>query len=89
MMGGGGMGVKEEEASAIDFYYRGGGRGERTAVPCVNDTPAANRSDEDAMKQSPASVGSSRCVVCLNQPGPQFNWARPNPLLKSFSIYSN
>jgi hypothetical protein len=84
------MGVKEEEASAIEFYYRGEERGERTAVPCVSDdTPAANRSGEDATKQSPASVGSSRCVVCLNQPGPQFNWARPNPLLKSFSIYSN
>jgi hypothetical protein len=46
-------GVREEEASVIDFFYRGGGRerGERTAVPRVSDdTPAATRSGRDAAR---------------------------------------
>jgi hypothetical protein len=37
----------------------------------------------------PASVGFVRCTVGLNRHGPLFIWARPNPSLESFSIYSN
>jgi hypothetical protein len=44
-------GAKEEEASAIDFFYRGEERGERTTFPRIgDDTPAANRPGGDVAR---------------------------------------
>jgi hypothetical protein len=48
---GGKNGVKEEEASVIDFFYRGEERGEHMAVPHIRDgTLVANRSGGDAAR---------------------------------------
>jgi hypothetical protein len=48
---GGKNGVKEKEASVIDFFYRGEERGEHMAVPHIRDgTLVANRSGGDAAR---------------------------------------